>query len=90
MHIPAKLRSSQAFSGLVTLGFLLALLGAGSLGAQVKCSLERQHAGTYVGFCIGQKDVSVRVELEPSASAYGLWRGRTSDTTGGDQPCRER
>lgn len=82
MRIPVELLSTHPVHRLTVLAFSFTLALPGALRAQVKCSLGRQPSSTYVGFCIGQREVPVRVELEPSASASGLWRGKTSDTTG--------
>lgn len=57
-------------------------LPPGTVNAQVRCALGRQQSTAYVGFCVGQKDVPLRVELAPAPDAAGLWRARTSDTTG--------
>jgi hypothetical protein len=61
---------------------LIAWPAGNDLQAQVKCVLARQASASYVGLCLGQRPTPVRVELEPAASASGLWRGRSSDTTG--------
>lgn len=82
MRIPTGVPSCRSPCQLALLTLGLGFFAPGNIGAQVKCSLGRQPSVNYLGVCIGQKNVPVRVELEPGASSSGLWRGRTSDTTG--------
>ena len=74
MRIPTGVPSCRSPCQLALLTLGLGFFAPGNIGAQVKCSLGRQPSVNYLGVCIGQKNVPVRVELEPGASSSGLWR----------------